>query len=166
MSKLVERLKPLLTRSKTDVPVGEEAASVASSASCEERRSRRFPSEVPPVKKGKWQIALCNKQGKGMLKRTTVEDKAVQTERGMFYLSVDGGTADADRHGAQGPPTVAPRRLIPRPPTVAPPTPTVAVSTPIGMGQVPIGMVVVPRSKSRIPRTPTVAPWTPIGTAP
>ena len=89
-----------------------------------------------------------------MLKRTTVEDKAVQTERGMFYLSVDGGTADADRHGA------------PRPPTVAPPTPTVAVSTPIGMGQVPIGMVVVPRSKSRIPRTPTVAPWTPIGTAP
>ena len=62
-------------------------------------------------------------QGEGMLRRTTVEDKAVQTEPGMFSPSADGGTADADRHGAQGPPTVAPRRLIPRPPTVAPPTP-------------------------------------------
>ena len=159
MSKLVERLKPLLTRSKTDVPVGEEAASVASSASCEERRSRRFPSEVPPVKKGKWEM-IAWEQGEGMLRRTTVEDKAVQTEPGMFSPSADGGTADADRHGAQGPPTVAPRRLIPRPPTVAPPTPTVAVSTPIGMGPM------VPRSKFRTPRPPTVAPWTPIGTAP
>ena len=129
MSKLVERLKPLLTRSKTDVPVEEEAAAVASSASSEERRSRRLPSEVRPAKRAKWQIALCNKQGKGMLKRTTVEDKAVQTEFGMFYPipSVDGGTADADSDdGAQGPPTVAPRRLIPRPPPVVLPTPTVA----------------------------------------